>query len=244
MIFNSDPADWKDLQEKVCQVFLEIGCFAETGKTIETVRGEVEIDVYVKDATKKPEMIYFCECKNWNTPVPQTVIHAFQTVVSNYGAHLGYIISKKGFQRGAYNATKNSNVQLLTWTKFQEMYFDTWKSAMFKKLSQSAEPFSKYYDYLGGPLFPQDSADQREYQRLCNKYNLLFEFSPYTRIFREELLKFPKDCIDPRGDKNEMKKIVITNYRDLFNIFIEARDSGIEAFENFRLFLKNKHGSN
>ena len=243
MTFNSDPVDWKDLQEKVRQVFLEIGCFAETGKKIETVRGEVEIDVYVKDATKIPEMIYLCECKYWDSTIPQSVIHSFQTVASNYGAHLGYIISKKGFQRGAYNATRNSNVQLLTWNQFQEMYFDTWKSAMFEKLSQSAEPFSKYYDYLNGPLFPQDTKDQIECQRLRKKYNLLFEFTPnYLKIFSEHL-KVPKNCIDPRGDKNEMNEIIITNYRELFDIFIEARDSGIEAFENFRRFLKSKHNS-
>ena len=33
----------------------------------------------------------FCECKNWKRRVPQTVTHAFRTVVAEAGAHIGYL---------------------------------------------------------------------------------------------------------------------------------------------------------
>ena len=41
-------ADWRDLQNKVCQLFKEMAYEAETTKTVELAgRGSKEIDVYV-----------------------------------------------------------------------------------------------------------------------------------------------------------------------------------------------------
>jgi len=58
MIFNFEPKDWKYLQQKVGQVFEEMGCHVEVEKDINTIRGRVNIDVYVEDKRSKPTMIY------------------------------------------------------------------------------------------------------------------------------------------------------------------------------------------
>lgn len=241
MIFSSEPRDWKDLQNKVCQIFNEMGYDASVEKVIATVRGEVEIDVYAADITKKPKMIYLCECKYWNAPIPQHVIHSFQTVVSNAGAHLGYIISKNGFQSGAYNAAKNSNIELLDWDQFQEMHFEAWCNSMHKRLRPLAEAFSYYFDYMSGP--PRDNDDHIEWKNLCEKYNLLFEFSPYSpTVFLGKPIELPIICTDPRDGKSLNEKITIDNYRYLLDLFMETRETGIKAFEDFRSFLRKKHG--
>lgn len=242
MIFNSEPNDWKDLEIKVCKIFQEIGCEAENKKNISTVRGDVEIDVYVEDNTKMPRMLYFCECKYWNNPIPQHVIHSFQTVVANAGANLGYIISKKGFQSGAYESVNNSNVKLLTWDEFQALYFETWVSAMFKKSHELAKPCSIYFEYMSGP--PRDEVDHKEFIRLGEKYELIFRFSPYLNTFsRNKKLELPVKVIDPRGSKNVLDEIVITSYRDLFDIFLESVQNCQNSWEEFRAFLREKHGS-
>ncbi|MDP2952194.1 MAG: hypothetical protein Q8O76_02615, partial [Chloroflexota bacterium] len=64
---------------------------AEIDKEIETARGAVKIDVYAEDGRQKPSIIYLCECKHWRSGVTKTVVHAFRTVVSDYGVNWGLI---------------------------------------------------------------------------------------------------------------------------------------------------------
>ena len=83
-ITNEVPESWQDLQDKVCKYLNHAGYHAETTKTIEMVRGKVEVDVF---ATSDDELLkqFICECKYWETPVPQEKIHAFRTVVHDSG---------------------------------------------------------------------------------------------------------------------------------------------------------------
>ena len=104
MKITSDiPSDWKDLQNKVCKFLNEAGYESESPKTIKTVRGDVEVDVF---SISNDELIkqFICECKFWNTPVPKEKIHAFRTVVHDSGSMVGIFISKNGYQSGAYEA--------------------------------------------------------------------------------------------------------------------------------------------
>ena len=67
-ITNEIPRDWKDLQNKVCKFLNEAGYESESPKTIKTVRGDVEVDVF---SVSNDELIkqFICECKFWNMPV-------------------------------------------------------------------------------------------------------------------------------------------------------------------------------
>ncbi len=120
-IVAKDPLDWKELQ-KYTSVFLnDCGFDATTEKIVTTVRGTVEVDVYAeKKGAYKTKIL--CECKHWKSSVPQTIIHAFRTVVEDSGASQGIIISKAGFQKGAYEAAKDANVALFSWHEFQEAF--------------------------------------------------------------------------------------------------------------------------
>lgn len=46
-IFDRDPGTWHELQDRVGQLFREIGCEVRVGTRLENVRGEKEIDVLV-----------------------------------------------------------------------------------------------------------------------------------------------------------------------------------------------------
>ena len=96
MINRSDPNDWRDLQTQTNQILRECGFESEVEKNVETVRGTVNIDVYARDSSRIPSLVYLCECKYWRSAVPQTVIHAFRTIVADYGANWGFIISTVG----------------------------------------------------------------------------------------------------------------------------------------------------
>lgn len=87
-----NPTNWKELQELAAYYFNYSGYEAITPYNIQTVRGEVEVDVFVKTKNELNEII-LCECKFWNTSIPQEKVHAFRTVVQDSGASLGIIIS-------------------------------------------------------------------------------------------------------------------------------------------------------
>lgn len=119
-ITNEVPTDWKDLQDKVCKYLNQASYHAESPKMIETVRGSVEVDVFV---TSDDELLkqFVCECKYLDTPVPKEKIHAFRTVVQDSGSMLGLFISKNGFPKGAIEAASCSNVILKDWKGFLDL---------------------------------------------------------------------------------------------------------------------------
>lgn len=124
------PKDWKDLQESVAKILNECGINSEVEKEVSTVRGNVEIDVYAIDKSYVPKSVFICECKNWKTNIPQEKVYALNTVVQNIGGNFALLISKNGFQPGAIEASKNTNITLLTWEEFQDLYKKKWIESM------------------------------------------------------------------------------------------------------------------
>lgn len=47
-INDKEPNDWKELQNFVAEILIECGYKVDIEKTIQTVRGSVEIDVYAE----------------------------------------------------------------------------------------------------------------------------------------------------------------------------------------------------
>ncbi len=128
--------DWRDLQNKVCQLFNEMAYEAETAKTVDLAgRGSKEIDVYVKDPLASHNQIYLIECKHWESNVPQEVVHGFKFVMESAGANTGFIVSKNGFQSGAREAARFTNIQLVTFEELQHLYGNEWFRKQKAKLA-------------------------------------------------------------------------------------------------------------
>ncbi|QFY44025.1 restriction endonuclease [Candidatus Methylospira mobilis] len=104
MITSVVPDTWQALQTEVGKLLTERGFAVEVEKTMASARGEIEIDVYAVENVRRRRYSIACECKHWQRPIPQTVVHAFRTVVSEIGANVGYIISMAGFQSGSFRA--------------------------------------------------------------------------------------------------------------------------------------------
>jgi hypothetical protein len=126
MITKKQPHDWKELQQKVAKILQECGFNAEIEKTIDTVRGKVEIDVYAEEIIDGRKNIILCECKNWKQNIPQNVIHGFRSVMSDTGSNNGYIITTSDFQSGSKKANEFTNIELLTWEEFQKVFLESW----------------------------------------------------------------------------------------------------------------------
>jgi hypothetical protein len=154
IINPSIPANWKGLQSDVAQILSECGLNTEIEKPIRTARGEATIDVYAKDPDQVPPNIYLCECKYWNKNIPKDVILSFRTIVSDYGANWGLIISKKGFQRGAHEAANFTNLKLLNWEEFQSLFAETWyREYMIKVLNKEADHLIEYTEPINSKIF-------------------------------------------------------------------------------------------
>lgn len=131
MITANVPKTWKELQNKAAEILTKCWLNVEIERIVDSARGKVEIDVYAEESIQSRKNIILIECKFWNKPIPQTVIHSFRTVIWDIGGNIGYIISKNGFQKWAYNAIEYSNVKLVTWEEFDLLFEDSWYENYF-----------------------------------------------------------------------------------------------------------------
>lgn len=215
MIENYDLNDWKTLQDGVCRIFNEIGLKAETDKEIVTPRGKVSLDVFAVDPGSVDKIQYIVECKNWNSSIPQSVVHSFTTVIHETGAHVGYIISKKGFQKGALEYLRHTNIKALTFKEFQSHYIDNWTDLYFcKKINEVSDSLIQYTEPINSrrERYRKSLSSPRlnEFSELYNKYylfgmilvpmslrNSMPQFTPRPEITVNNINKIIEETIGP-----------------------------------------------
>lgn len=225
IITKEVPSSWQDLQDKVCKYLSQAGYKAETTKEIELVRGKAEVDVF---ATADDEMLkqFICECKYWEKPVPQEKIHAFRTVVHDSGSMFGIFISKNGYQKGAIEAAKCSNVILKDWEGFIDMISHKWLKKRFQNLLKISAPLSVYTNFLDVPLDKFSEKAKCQWEKLQNKYihhYMLIKSLEYG--FRE-----PNKPVYVDG-------IRFDDFNSLFDYLESVINEGIKEFEE--LFSSN-----
>jgi len=230
-IFDTEPADWRELQERVAQLFSEIGCDARIGETVTLVRGKKEIDVLVRDPETTPASVYLCECKYWGKPIPQEVIHSFRTVLVDFGAHRGFIISRTGFQAGAKEAVRNTNLDLLTFEELQSLFFDRWRVSMGKKYRPYADRLFPYFDYPGRmPKIKWEEQHRVRDQRLCRAYGPIEHIGPLFEM-KGSIWELPITL--PRIDENgnEDGTITLATYRQVYDFIDREKDTALRNFQ-------------
>ena len=190
MIYPDEPSDWKDLQERVATIFREIGFDVVEEKTVELARGQAEIDVYAQDSNSIPESIYVVECKHWKKLIPQTVVHSFRTVVADSGAHHGLLVSRVGFQSGASAASHYTNIKLLNWLEFEQLFGGRWfRDYAGPKVRKECDPLVQYTEPMNATvtraLRSLDEPARKEYLNLKGRYanlgELIVYFSPFAQ---------------------------------------------------------------
>lgn len=171
MIDDPLPKSWRDLQTGVQRIFRNVGLIAEVEVDLETPRGEVNVDVHAIDVRSVDKVRYIVECKNWDTNIPQTVVHSFTTVMHETGANIGFIISKHRLQQGAKRYTQNTNIVGMTYLEFQQRYFEAWWKRYFcPRIGDAAdevllytEDFNSTRDHAYNKL---SSQDKEQFDRL------------------------------------------------------------------------------
>lgn len=174
-IEENEPDTWHDLEVGVARILNEAGLHAEQGKALETARGSANVDVVASDDSINPPVLTIFECKHWKRPVPQTVVHSFRTIVIDSGANAGLIVSRHGFQSGAEDAAKFSNIRLVNWNDFEKLYADRWiNNYMRKQISSALDPLLEYTEPINGRISRKASTLSRprreELSRLQREY--------------------------------------------------------------------------
>ena len=245
IITDSMPNDWHDLEAQVGRILQECGLTVEIGKTIETVRGTTNVDVYAEDTTQKPTTVYVCECKRWASTVPKTVVHAFRTVLSDCGANWGLLISSEGFQSGAFAAAASSNVRLLSWTEFQTLFVDRWtEHYMLPRLREEAEPLVDYTEPVNSRIFRKADALtpelQNEFGKLRDQYQVLAFLALHLYISplyaRQSLPELPlKTGVRPEHMNIDgglpPDLLEATSLRQFLDIMCQHIQTGLAAFD-------------
>jgi hypothetical protein len=126
MIEGPPGNDWRGLQDRVASILRESGFDAKVGAHLPLARGAVAIDVLATDPSTVPPALYLCECKRWRANVPQAEVQTFRTIVADAGAHFGLFISSRGFQSGARDVVRHTNIHLLDWAEFQSLFVERW----------------------------------------------------------------------------------------------------------------------
>jgi hypothetical protein len=57
-------------------------------------------------------MTWLVECKAWSSAVPKEKVFALRTIVEDTGADRGFVMAEKGYQSGALEAARLTNVML------------------------------------------------------------------------------------------------------------------------------------
>src|ERR1022692_4009773 len=151
LITSKMPEQWGELEDLVTAILNEAGLHARRAVAITLPRGSVNADVLAEETHDGILNRILCECKNWRQNVPREVVHAFRTVVQEAGANRGYVISRVGFQRGAIEAAHSTNVELVTFAEFQNIYFPKWYNKRLWDIENEIGDFNVYYEPLGKP---------------------------------------------------------------------------------------------
>ncbi len=191
MITRHIPDNWQALQIEVGRILSECGFSVEVERKVQSARGAVEIDVYAEETVRGRRYAIACECKHWKSRIPQAVVHGFRTVVQEIGANIGYIVSMEGFQSGAIAASDLTNIKLVTWQEFQDIFEESWFEEYFTKeiddkldgLMTYAEPFlPAWFDKM-------TEEDKATYLALKEKHDLfgvvMQSLGPYSRLLRK-----------------------------------------------------------
>jgi restriction system protein len=237
MITARQASDWRGLQRDVARILRECGFAVEVEKIVPLVRGEAEIDVHAVESIRGRAHTIFCECKLWQAPIPQTVIHSFQNVVEWGGANTGYVITSSSFQSGAQSAAHLTNVRLVTWEEFQVEFEGAWISHHLRHhiVSRLDRLLTHSDTLLPAGFADLDDRSQQEYLKVHDRYfdlgMIAWKFSPYGRLAVPDLPI--RRWFEPRFDSPAIPEGLLDaiGYQDFLDILVPAGESAIAELD-------------
>ena len=245
MITSSIPKNWKSLQNEVGRILEECGFSVEVEKKVNTARGEAELDVYAEEIVQGRKYSIICECKHWNSNIPQTIIHSFRSVIHDTGANVGYIIAIKGFQSGSFKSADYTNIELVTWEQFQKAFCDSWlEQYLSPVITKELDPILGYTEPLVQRWMCKiPDHEVKIVKALREKYFafgvLVMEFTTYSTFLRSKgfpTLPLSESLPNLTENEGEIPKEILeaTGYREFLQESLRFGKQGIREFKEVR----------
>lgn len=217
------PSNWKDLQNDVSEFFSEMGYNSQTPYMCINDSISFEIDVYAEKIVSGINIKILIECKYWESDVPQDVVFSMITRVNKFGANIGIIITKNGFQKGAISSVKDTNILLFSYDDFLNHFVSEW---MNLRLNSTYNKI-KFFDNIMWDCYLEREESKGENSDFLNQYGyLLFLYTnmksgkciSYENYSNEGFLNhIPKIVISPNGTKYEVNVL-----GDAFRLFLNT----------------------
>jgi hypothetical protein len=112
MQINTKERAWRTYERVVFELFCSTSHRCEKGVILQGIRCRHQIDVVVDLSFGTGEHRWLIECKSWSRRVGKRDVQAFKGVLDDLGADHGYMFSEKGFQKGAYEVARRTNITL------------------------------------------------------------------------------------------------------------------------------------
>lgn len=231
MIFDKEPNNWRDLQNFVGQMFKECGFETEVSKVVDLVRGKKEIDVYTQDNSSEYKLIILVECKFWSSPISQETIHSFRTVVADFGANVGFIVSKNGFQSGSYEAVKNTNIRLVSLKELENEYYVKWKQNLTKNYMPYADKLFPYWDYPGKMPLDGGTIDFKKQQLIHSAYKPICSLGPSDQKLDGFIRSYPMTIPIINDELEQIGTIQILTDRQYFDFVEKNKEKALGHFK-------------
>jgi hypothetical protein len=165
-------SNWEKYQEEVAAFFRLLGLDARVEEPVEGARGIHDTDVWVTFTQYGLTIKWIVECKLWRTPIPKEKVLTLYQIAQDVGADRAFLLSESGFQAGAIQAARNTNVTLTSLDELRASAAEELLEIEFAKvgkrivyLDRKLCPF--YIDDEGHP-FPHTEIDRDKVMSLMS----------------------------------------------------------------------------
>lgn len=143
-------AGWRRYQQEVAEAFRAMGFEAIVEETMTGARASHAVDVAVHLRIGGVAVLWIVECKLWKASVRKEQVMTLVQIAQDVGADRAFLLSESGFQAGALNAVRNTNVTL---TDLPGLLAAAEEDIRRRVLGELGAEKARLEDHLRGHLF-------------------------------------------------------------------------------------------
>lgn len=116
--------EWQIYENDVFNLFRSTGNYCEKNVITQGVRSNHQIDVLLRLEAPLKNHLWLIECKKRSRPIGKNELQSFKTIIDDIGADHGFILSEKGFQKGAKRMAKSLNITLTSYSYLNRLFLE------------------------------------------------------------------------------------------------------------------------
>ncbi|MFC5507903.1 restriction endonuclease [Bosea massiliensis] len=106
------PPAWSKYQNDTAEVFESMGFSVYVEANVQGARARHKIDVSARSTIAGVSIHWIVECKHWRSAVRKEQVMTLSQIAQDVGADRAFLLSESGFQSGAIEASRQTNVTL------------------------------------------------------------------------------------------------------------------------------------